>query len=105
MKFIEICNKYKYVIAAIIFVLCLLLGENNILENRKLNRQINDLETELLEYKQSASNVKTTNATLTNSTDEETEDYLRKHHNLKKENEDVFRIVQPKSAPKEKGKQ
>ena len=98
MRFIEFCSRYKYVIATVIFALCLLLGENSILEIPRLNREIKDKEAELYGYKQSASNVRTPNATLTNSTDEEIEDYLRKHHNLKKENEDVFRIVQPKST-------
>jgi len=96
MRFIEFCKKYKYLIAMGVFVFFLFLGENSILETHKLNRQISDLETELLRHKLCASNVKAQNATLTNSTDEETEEYLRKHHNLKKENEDVFRIVQPK---------
>jgi len=97
MRFIEFCRKYKYLIAMGIFVFCFFFGENSILETHKLNKQINDLESELLIYKECASNVKTQNSTLTNSTDEETEEYLRKHHNLKKVDEDVFRIVQQKS--------
>ena len=96
MRFIELCKKYKYLIAIGIFALCLFFGENSILETRKLNKQINDLESELLRHKLCANNVKTQNSTLINSTDEEIEEYLRKHHNLKKENEDVFRVVQPK---------
>ncbi|MCL2131842.1 MAG: septum formation initiator family protein [Lentimicrobiaceae bacterium] len=96
MRFIEICSKYKYIIAVVIFAVCFFFGENSILETRQLDKRINDLKTELREYKQSASSVKTQNSTLTNSTMEETEEYLRKHHNLKKENEDVFRIVQQK---------
>ena len=97
MKFIEICSKYKYAIAVAVFALCLFLGENSILETRRLNKRINDLETELYQYKQIANNVKAQNSTLTNSTEEETEEYLRKHHNLKKENEDIFRVVQQKN--------
>ena len=98
MKFIEICSKYKYVIAIVIFAFCFFFGENSILETRKLNKRISDLETELRIYKHSASGVKTHNSTLVNSVPEETEAYLRKHHSLKKENEDVFRVV-----PRKKG--
>ena len=94
MKILEFCSKYKYVIAIGIFVFCLFFGGNSILETRQLKKRIAELENELHEYKQRAKNVKTQNATLTNRTDEETEEYLRKHHNLKKDNEDVFRIVQ-----------
>ena len=96
MKFIEICSKYKFIIAIAIFAFCLFFGENSILETRKLNKRIKDLETELRIYQQSASGAKTQNSTLTNSAPEETEEYLRKHHSLKKENEDVFRIIPPK---------
>jgi len=96
MKFIKFCEKYKYLIAIGIFAFCLFFGENSILETRKLNKQINDLEDELVRYKLCAINVKAQNSTLANSTDEEIEEYLRKHHNLKKMNEDVFRVVQSK---------
>lgn len=97
MKLIEFCSKYKYIIALIVFGFCFFFGENSILERHKLNRKISDLKDELQQHKQRASNVKTHNSTLTNSSIEETEDYLRKHHNLKKDNEDVFRIVPSKS--------
>ena len=93
MKFIEFCSKYRYLIAIAIFAFCLFLGENSILETHRLNKRIDDLEKELHKYRQSANRVKIQNSTLTNNTEEETEEYLRKHHNLKKENEDVFRIV------------
>ena len=93
MKIIERCSKYKYLIATAIFAFFLFFGENSILEKRKLSKRIEDLEKELYEYRQSANRVKTQNSTLTNSSDEEIEEYLRKHHNLKKDNEDVFRIV------------
>ena len=93
MKFIEFCSKYKYFIAVAVFAFCLFFGENSILETHRLNKRIDDLEKELHEYQQSTSRVKTQNATLTNSSEEETEEYLRKHHNLKKDNEDVFRII------------
>ena len=100
MKLLEFCSKYKYVIAIIIFAFCLFFGENSILERRQLNKRIDDLEKELQQHKQSASRMKTQNATLTNRTPEETEEYLRRHHNLKKDNEDVFRIVSEKSEKK-----
>ena len=102
MKLIEFCSKYKYIIALLVFAFCLFFGENSILETRKLNRQISELKTELQKYKQRAGNVKTQNSTLTNSSSEETEEYLRKHHGLKKDNEDVFRIIPPKSTGKSK---
>ena len=92
MRLIEFCSKYKYLIAISVFAFCLFFGENSILETRKLNKRIDDLEKELHGYRQSATRVKTQNSTLTNSTDEEKEEYFRKHHNLKKENEDVFRV-------------
>jgi cell division protein FtsB len=96
MRFIEFCKKYKYLIAIGVFAFFLFFGENSILETRRLNKRIGDLKTELHRYQQTASSNKTQNSTLTNCTDEETEEYLRKHHNLKKESEDVFRIVQQK---------
>ena len=102
MKILEFCSKYKYIIALLVFVFCLFFGENSILETRKLSRKISDLKTELQQHKQRASSVKTQNSTLTNSSPEETEEYLRKHHNLKKDNEDVFRIVSQKTEEKTK---
>jgi len=93
MKLLEIFSRYKYIIALAVFAFFFFFGENSILERRKLNQKISDLKEELQLYKQSASSVKTQNSTLTNSSSEETEEYLRKHHNLKKDNEDVFRIV------------
>ena len=102
MKLLEFCSKYKYIIALLVFAFCFFFGEGSILETRKLNKQISELNAELQKYKLRASNVKTQNSTLTNSSPEETEEYLRKHHNLKKDNEDVFRIVSPKNGRKSK---
>jgi cell division protein FtsB len=80
----------------VVFAFCLFLGENSILETRKLKSEIKELNAKLKECKLSTDNVKTQNATLTNSTYEETEAYLRRQHQLKKDNEDVFRIVYQK---------
>ena len=102
MKILEFCSKYKYIIALLVFIFCLFFGENSILEKRNLSRKISDLRIELQQHKQHANNVKTQNTTLTNSSPEETEEYLRKHHNLKKDNEDVFRIVPQKTERKTK---
>jgi cell division protein FtsB len=75
-------------------LLYLLLGDNNLLENRRLNRQIENLEDELQQYNvgvNSMKNQKNLSSTINSKEDEE--EYFRKHHHLKKENEDIFRIV------------
>ncbi len=93
MKIINFCIKYKYILTLIVFALYLFLGDNNILENRKLNNEIEDLESELGHYKTTVVGIKTQHSLSSINSKEEQEEYFRKHHHLKKENEDIFRIV------------
>ena len=93
MKIINFCIKYKYVLTIIVFLLYLFFGDNNIIENRKRNNELKNLKNELQHYKTNVESVKTQNNLSTVNTKEEQEEYFRKHHYLKKEDEDIFRIV------------
>jgi len=77
-------------------MLYLFLGDNNVVENRKINKEIRQLEGELQRYRATVTSVKTQNNRSTMDTKEEREEYFRKHHYLKKEDEDIFRIVYKK---------
>jgi cell division protein FtsB len=93
MRIINFCIRYKYVLTCIVFLLYLFFGNNNIIENRRKNRKIKNLENELQHYKAAVANLKTQKNLSVVNTEEEREEYFRKHHYLKKEDEDIFRIV------------
>ncbi|MDR0368493.1 MAG: septum formation initiator family protein [Bacteroidales bacterium] len=93
MKIIEFCKKYKYALTLMVFAAYLFFGENNLTENHKLNAEIKRLESELQHYNTMILNVKSQNALSAFSSKEEKEEYFRKQHHYKKENEDIFRIV------------
>ena len=92
MKVIEFCKKYKYVLTLLVFAAYLFFGENNVLENVKLDSEIKRLKHELQNYRVQIANTKAQNAISSYSTKEEQEEYFRKQHHYKKENEDIFRI-------------
>ena len=96
MKIINICVKYKYVLTIIVFLVYLFFGDNNIFESRKWNKEIENLNNELEHNKTIVANLKTQNNLSSINTEEEREEYFRKRHYLKKENEDIFRIVYEK---------
>ena len=96
MKIINFCIKYKYVLTIIVFLLYLFLGDNNIMENRKQNKELQSLENELQHYKTTVDNVKTQSNLSAINSPEDREEYFRKHHYLKKEDEDIFRIMYKK---------
>ena len=96
MRIVNFCIKYKYVLTVIVFLLYLFLGDNNLFENQKRNKEIKKLEKELLHYQTTLAGMKTQNNLSSVNTREEREEYFRKHHYLKKENEDIFRIVYEK---------
>jgi len=77
----------------IVFLLYLFLGDNNIIESRKRSKELKSIDNELQRHRAAVANVKTENYLSTVNTKEEREEYFRKYHYLKKENEDVFRIV------------
>jgi len=77
-------------------MLYLFLGDNNVIENSKRNKELRKLENDLQHYKATVASMKTQNNRSTVSTKEEREEYFRKHHYLKKDDEDVFRIVYKK---------
>jgi hypothetical protein len=77
-------------------MLYLFLGDNNIIENRKWQKKAENLDNKLQYYKTAVANAKSQNHLSSVNTQEEKEEYFRKHHYLKKENEDIFRIVYEK---------
>ncbi|MDR2406964.1 MAG: hypothetical protein LBE13_02460 [Bacteroidales bacterium] len=94
MKVVNFCVKHKYILTIFIFILYLLLGDSNLIENRRLNKEIERLQNELQHYNNMADGLKNQNPpSSTISTKEEEEEYFRKHHHLKKDDEDIFRIV------------
>lgn len=93
MKILEFCKKYKYILTLLVFIAYLVFGENNITQSYKLNSEIKRLESELQNYNAMISNTKNQNSLSSYSSREEKEEYFRKQHHYKKENEDIFRIV------------
>lgn len=94
MKVIHFCVKHKYILTIFIFILYLLLGDSNLIENRRLNKEIERLENELQHYNTIVNGMKNQNSPSSSiNTKEDEEEYFRKHHHLKKEDEDIFRIV------------
>jgi cell division protein FtsB len=92
MKVIAFCKKYKYILTLLIFAAYLFFGENNVLENVKLDSEIERLKHELQKYHGQIANTKKQNAISSYSTKDEQEEYFRKQHHYKKENEDIFRL-------------
>jgi cell division protein FtsB len=97
MKIINFCIKYKYLLTIAVFLLYLFFGDNNIFENRKWNKEIKELDNKLKYCKVAVDNIKTQNNKSSITTKEEEEEYFRNHLYLKKNNEDVFRIVYDKN--------
>ena len=97
MKILEFCKKYKYILTVIVFAVYLVFGENNLVENHKLNFEIRALNFELQKYNELIADVKKQNTVSSYTTQEEQEEYFRKQHHYKKENEDIFRVI---SSPK-----
>jgi cell division protein FtsB len=94
MKVIYFCVKHKYILTVFIFILYLLLGDSNVIENRRLNKEIKMLESELQQYNTIVNSMKKqNNLSSTINSKEDEEEYFRKHHHLKKEDEDIFRII------------
>jgi len=93
MRVVNFCVRYKYVLTIVIFLLYLFFGDSNILKNRELKKEIEKLENELEHCKITVSDIKGQNNLSIVTTKEDEEEYFRKRHHLKKENEDVFRIV------------
>lgn len=94
MKILEFCKKYKYILTLLVFVAYLIFGENNVAQSYKLNTEIKRLESELQDHNDLISNTKNQNILSSYSTKEDKEEYFRKQHHYKKENEDIFRIVE-----------
>lgn len=94
MKIIEFCKKYKYVLTLLVFVAYLIFGENNIMQNYKLNAEIKRLDSELQNFNSLILNTRNQNTLSSYSTKEDKEEYFRKQHHYKKENEDIFRVVE-----------
>ena len=93
MMILELCKKYKYILTVIVFAVYLVFGENNLVENHKLNFEIRALNFELQKYNELIVNAKRQNAVSSYTTREEQEEYFRRQHHYKKENEDIFRFV------------
>jgi cell division septum initiation protein DivIVA len=70
-----------------------MFGDNNIFESHKLNKEIKSLEMELQQYQIAVKTIKLQNKISPVIAKEEQEEYFRKRHHLKKENEDIFRIA------------
>ena len=93
MRIINFCVRYKYVLTVAVFITYLIFGENSISIKRQLNREIKELNNELQDCKSTVENIKTQKKLSSISSKEDEEEYFRKYHFLKKENEDVFRLV------------
>jgi len=93
MRVLNFCTKYKYALTIIVFLLYLFFSDNNILVNRELKKEINKLENKLEHCKSTVYEIKGQSNRSSVTTKEEEEEYFRKRHHLKKENEDIFRIV------------
>ena len=93
MRIINFCIRYKYILTVATFVAYLIFGENSISKKRQLNKEIKELKTELQYYKSIVENIKTQKNLSSISSKEDEEEYFRKYHFLKKEDEDVFRLV------------
>lgn len=100
MKVINFCIRYKYLLTVVVFVAYLMLGDNSIFKKMQLSREIRELNKELQQGKAIAASMKTQNNLSSITTKEEEEEYFRKYHYLKKENEDVFRIVRKNKGGK-----
>ena len=93
MKIINFCKKHKYVLTLLVFAAYLIFGENNVPGNYKLNAEIKRLESELQNHNAMIANTKNQNILSSYSAKEDKEEYFRKQHHYKKENEDIFRIL------------
>ena len=93
MKIIEFCKKYKYILTLLAFVAYLIFGENNVVQSHRLNVEIERLESELHNQKVMILNTENQNTLSSYSSKEDKEEYFRKQHHYKRENEDIFRIV------------
>ncbi|MDR1793516.1 MAG: hypothetical protein LBR36_08805 [Bacteroidales bacterium] len=93
MRIIAWIIKYKYGLTLLLFAVYMLVGDNNVLEIRRLNKQINLLEKKVQKYNQAAADIRQQNAQYSLQNEEQEEACLRLHYNMKQANEDVFRIV------------
>ena len=76
-----------------VFVAYLIFGENSVLKIRQMNKKIEDLNNELQYYKALVESIKNQNNLTSIKSKEDEEEYFRMYHHLKKENEDVFRLI------------
>ena len=93
MRIINFCIRYKYVLTVGIFICYLVFGENNLSKKRQLSKEIKELNSELQLCKSTVENIRTQKRLSSINSKEDEEEYFRKYHFLKKENEDVFRLV------------
>ena len=86
--------KNKFLIAAVLFLLWLgLFDQNNLLVHRKLKNEIKQLENDIDFYQQQIANEKRKLEEL--QTDKNNlEKFAREEYLMKKENEDIFLIVE-----------
>ena len=84
----------KYVLTALIFFLWLLIfDQNNLTERRKINREYKEL-TEEREYYLEKIEEDRTRIEELKTDDENLEKFAREQYLMKKENEDIFIIVE-----------
>lgn len=92
MKVLAWIVHYKFIIVFILFLSYLFFSENNILLHLTLKKEISALEkeNELLQIKNNQ--MKTYNQEI-NKNKDAMELYMREYYFLKKENEEIFRII------------
>jgi cell division protein FtsB len=94
MKIVSFIIRHKYGFTIAVFMLYMLIGEDSFLENFRLQRQIREMEEKLHHYHAAAESIRQQNAVRNFYSEIEKEAFLRIQHNMKRHNEDVFRIVE-----------
>ena len=94
MKIVSFIIRRKYGFTLAAFMLYMLIGEDSFLENLRLQRHIREMEKKLHSYHVATESIQQQNPVRNFYSEVEKEAFLRIQHNMKRPNEDVFRIVE-----------
>ncbi|HOF16123.1 MAG TPA: septum formation initiator family protein [Bacteroidales bacterium] len=92
MKIFAWIGKYKYLILILLLISYLSLSENNLFLSIKLKKEIKKLEKENQQLLNKNEQMKKINQEI-NKNKDAMELYMREYYFLKKENEEIFRII------------
>ena len=92
MKIFAWIGKYKYLILILLLISYLSLSENNLFLSIKLKKEIKKLEKENQQLLNKIEQMKKINQEI-NKNKDAMELYMREYYFLKKENEEIFRII------------